>query len=1026
VNIAAFGERHARALTFLAAAVVLAGLLVASRLPVSLFPSVGFPRVQIIADVGDRPADRMMVEVTRVLEEAVGTVPGLVTVRSVTGRGSCDISLNFRWGIDMDTTLALVQGAVEQVRRSLPADTQIELRRMDPTVFPVIAYSLTGSRTDPVALRDLALYRLRPLLVQVPGVSQVAVLGGQVREYAVDVEPDRLLAHGVTLAEVRDAIARTNEIDSVGRLEQDYRLYLVIATGRFLDASAIGRTVVKSVDGTPITVADVARVNASVEPQWIRVTANGEPAVLVNVYQQRDASTVSIAHGIQEVLTAYRAKLPPDVSLAAYYDQSELIVSSVHSVRDSIIVGIVLGIMVLFAFLRNWRVTAIAAASVPVSIGATLLVLEGFHNGLNIMTLGGIAASVGLILDDAIVMIENVMRHVHAATGETSRAIEAAVREMVRPVLTSSFCSIVVFVPLAFLTGVTGSFFASLSLTVVAALVASLAFSLFVVPPLATRLLGATRVEQAREPAEGGRFDTAYVKIMERLLARPSLVLVAVAIAALASWGIYRQLESGFLPEMDEGAFVLDYFTLPGASLDESSATLARVERILRETPDVETYSLRTGTQLGGGITEPNQGDFLVKLRRGKRRPIAEVIDGVRHTIATSVPGIQVDFLQLMEDLIGDLTAVPQPVEIKIFGADLVRTQATARRIAGELAHVEGVVDIFDGIRIAGPTMNVVVDPWRAGRFGISTRDVDDVVGTALAGRAETNILFDEKLIGVRVRYAGAAHAQERDLLATRVPLPAGDSVPVGAIADVHVEPGTTEIARENLQQMVAVTARIEGSDLGGTVARIQKHLADTVRIPPDQDITYGGLYREQQASFRGLLVVLVAAVALVFLVLLFAFESYRAPLVVLAVDVMSLLGVLGLLWVTNTPLNMSSLMGMIMIVGIVAENAVFLLFYAEQYASDQPMNAALIEAGRVRARPIVMTTLAAVLALLPLALGIGAGAQMQRPLAIAVIGGFSLSVPLLLVCLPPLYALGGRSTRRPASGRPLPPDEWN
>ena len=338
----------------------------------------------------------------------------------------------------------------------------------------------------------------------------------------------------------------------------------------------------------------------------------------------------------------------------------------------------------------------------------------------------------------------------------------------------------------------------------------------------------------------------------------------------------------------------------------------------------------------------------------------------------------------------------------------------------------EGVVDIFDGIRIAGPTMNVVVDPRRAGRFGISTRDVDEVVGTALAGRAETNILFDEKLIGVRVRYAGAAHAQERDLLATRVPLPAGDSVPVGAIADVHVEPGTTEIARENLKQMVAVTARIEGSDLGGTVARIQKHLADTVRIPPDQDITYGGLYREQQASFRGLLVVLVAAVALVFLVLLFAFESYRAPLVVLAVDVMSLLGVLGLLWVTNTPLNMSSLMGMIMIVGIVAENAVFLLFYAEQYASEQPLNAALIEAGRVRARPIVMTTLAAVLALLPLALGIGAGAQMQRPLAIAVIGGFSLSVPLLLVCLPPLYALGSRSARKARGGRPLPPDEWN
>ena len=1013
MNLAAFAERHARALFFLTGALTLAGFGLATQLPASLFPTVSFPRVQVLADVGDRPADRMMVEVTRVLEEAVGTVPGLVTVRSVTSRGSCDISLNFRWGLDMDTTLALVQGALEQVRRLLPAETQVNVRRMDPTVFPVIAYSLTASTTDPVALRDLALYRLRPLFVQVPGVAQVSVLGGEIREYAVDVEPDRLVAHGVTLAEVRDAIARTNEIASVGRLEQDYRLYLVVGTGQFSGLEAIGKTVVKIVDGTPVTVGDVAEVRPSVEPQWIRVTANGVPAVLVNVYQQRDASTVAIAGGIERALIAYRTKLPPDVTLAKYYDQSELIVSSMHNVRDSIAIGIALGIGVLFAFLRHGRITAIAAASVPVSIGVTLVVLGAFGNGLNIMTLGGMAASVGLILDDAIVVIENVMRHVHAATDARLQSVEVAVREMTPAIVASSLCSIVVFLPLAFLTGVTGAFFASLSLTVVAALTTSLLFSLFVVPALATRLLRASDVASHGREAEGGRIAAAYTSAMRRIFARPSLVLVAFVLAVAASWGVYRELESGFLPDMDEGAFVLDYFTLPGASLEESATTLARVERILRETPDVETYSLRTGLRLGGGITEPNQGDFLVKLRAGPRRPIGDVINGVRHAIETSVPGIEVSFAQLMEDLIGDLTAVPQPIEIKIFGDDLTRMQTTARSVAGELRHVDGVVDIFDGIRIAGPTMSVILDPARAGRFGLATHDVTDTVGTALAGRADTDILLGEKVVGVRVRYAGAARAREQDLLATRLPLSGGDSIPLDAIADVQVQPGTTEIARENLKQMVAVTARIEGSDLGGTVTRVQRHLAKTVRIPPDEDVAYGGLYREQQASFRGLFVVLIAAVVLVFLVLLFTFGSYRAPLAILAVDVMSLFGVLALLWLTGTPLNVSSLMGMIMIVGIVAENAVFLLFYAEQFrAAGQPLAAALTEAGRIRGRPVIMTTLAAVLALLPLALGIGAGAQMQKPLAIAVIGGFSVSVPLLLFCLPPLYALGSRPAR--------------
>ncbi len=1006
MTITAFGTRHARALFFLAALLTLAGALAARQLPVSLFPVVSFPRVQVLADVGDRPADRMMVEVTRVLEEAVNSVPGLVNVRSVTSRGSCDVSLNFRWGLDMDTTLVLVEGAINQARGDLPPETRVRIRRMDPTVFPVIAYSLTGTTTDAVALRDLALYRLRPLLVQVPGVAQVAVLGGQVREYAIDVEPDRLLAHGLTLADVRDAITRTNLVTSVGRLEEDYRLYLVTGTAQFPDLDAIGRTTIKVVSGSPITVSDVARVAPSVEPRWVRVTANGVPAVLVNVYQQRDANTVAIAEGISRVLAQYRTKLPPDVGLAKYYDQSELITSSMHNVRDSILIGIGLGIVVLYAFLRHGRITAIAAASVPVSVGITLLILKALGQSLNIMTLGGIAASVGLILDDAIVVVENIVRHTRIGR---EHALQNAVGEMTSPMVTSSLCSIVVYAPLAFLTGVTGGFFASLSLTVVAALVASFLFSMFVVPQLAERLLG-DGAEDHTESHHAGLTDTRYGRGLAHLLAHPIIVPCIAGLCVIAAWGLYHQLETGFLPEMDEGAFVLDYFTVAGSSLDETSATLSRIEQILHATPDVDTYSLRTGLRLGGGITEPNQGDFLVKLKAGKRRPIGDVMDDVRHQIETTVPGVRVAFAQLMEDLIGDLTAVPEPIEVKIFGDDLGQTQESARRVAQELRQVPGVVDVFDGIRVAGPTMNLVVDSQRAQRFSLTAQDTAATLETALAGRADTNVVFGEKLIGVRVRAAPHARESQQALLALRMPVEGGGSVPIAAFTGVEIQPGTTEIARENLKQMVAVTARITSSDLGGTVDRLRERLARAVHFPPDQDVIYGGLYREQQASFHGLLIVLASAVALVFIVLLFGFESYRTPLVIMLVDGMSLVGVLGLLWVTRTPLNISSFMGMIMIVGIVAENAVFLIFYIEQYrATGDDLSVAMIRAGHVRARPIIMTTLAAVLALLPLAFGIGAGAQMQKPLAIAVIGGFSLSVPLLLFCLPPLYALGYR-----------------
>ncbi len=696
-------QDHRRSVLFLLGALIVGGLVATWSLPVALFPHVDFPRIVIDLDAGDRPAERMTIEVTMPVEEAVRSVPGLRSIRSTSSRGSAQISVNFDWGSDMVSAMLQVESAINKALPSLPAGTTFEVRRMDPTVFPVMAYSLISSRLSPVELRDVAYYQLRPLLSTVSGVAKVDVQGGAEAEWHVMIDPARLEAHGLTLDDVAKALSAANTINAVGRIEDHYKLYLAIVDSRVTAARQLGETVLQKGSAGLVRVADIATIASDVVPQWTRVTADGRDAVFLQVYQQPDGNTVQIARDVAAKLKEYRPQLPRGITIANWYDQSQLIIESAGSVRDAVFIGVLLAGVVLMMFLRNGRITLIAVACVPASLAATVLLLSILHMSFNIMTLGGMAAAVGLIIDDAIVMIEHIIRRLRGHSGAHRGIVWSAAAEFTRPLVGSSLSTIVIFAPLAFLSGVTGEFFKALSLTMAASLVISFLIAWLAVPILADHFLGEKDARQEEGGAFTARVHRGYGRMMRRVLARPVLVLVGVVPLLMAAWLCYQNVGTGFMPKMDEGGFIIDYVADPGTSLTETDRLLRQVEAILQATPEVQTYSRRTGMQLGAaGLTEANEGDFFVRLKPRPRRDIEEVMDDVRGQVEKTVPGLDIEMAQLMEDLIGDLTAVPQPIEIKLYSDDNARLQSAAPTVAGAIGKIHGVVDVFERHRPGG------------------------------------------------------------------------------------------------------------------------------------------------------------------------------------------------------------------------------------------------------------------------------------------------------------------------------------
>jgi len=959
-------------------------------------------------DAGDRPAERMAIEVTWPVEEAVRSVPGVRNVRSTTSRGSADISIDFDWGEDMVSAKLQIESAINQVLSTLPSGTTFDVRRMDPTVFPVIAYSLTSDTVPQVKLRDIAKYQLRPLLSTIRGVASVGVQGGEKEEYRVTADPIRLKAFNLSMSDLTNSLSTSNVIKAVGKIEDHYKLYLVVSDTSFKNISQINNTVVRSGKNGVVLVEDVAKVSKEVVPQWIRVTANGKDAVLFQVYQQPGGNTVQISKDVKTKLSSFKNKLPKSVRISNWYDQSELILSSAGSVRDAIVIGVILATIILFIFLRNYKITLIAVIAVPAVLAATILIIFVFHMSFNIMTLGGMAAAVGLIIDDTIVMLEHIIRRFRSrAKPETHhRKVLAAVSEFTKPLTGSSASTIIIFLPLAFLSGVTGAFFKALSLTMAASLLISFVVAWMAVPLLADRFLVEKDSESEDKPLFGYGMSDGYTRIMNKTVKNPLLLLLIIVPMILLGWYGYKHTGSGFMPHMDEGGFILDYRTPSGTSLDETDRLLRKLEKILVSTPDIQTYSRRTGLQLGGGLTEANEGDYFIKLKPFPRKPIEKVMNDMRSRIEKNIPGLEIEMAQLMEDLIGDLTAVPQPIEIKIYSDDGELLQKVGPRVANAIKNIRGVVDVRNGIVLAGDAININIDRVKASLEGVNPGTVTQLLSGYLSGNVTTQIDRNPKLIDVRLWIPSDMRSNQPDVGKLQIRAPDGHLFPLKRIANISVETGQPQINRENLKRMIAVTGRISGRDIGSTIRDVKKKLNSKGFFPDSVYYELGGLYSQQKKAFKGLIMVFISAVMLVFLLLLFLYESIRAALAILSMPLLAVSAVFTGLWITGTELNITSMMGMTMIVGIVTEVTIF--YVSEYYDIPKNINRidALILAGKNRMRPIAMTTLAAILALLPLALAIGQGASMQQPLAIAIISGLIVQLPLVLIVLPVLFHL--------------------
>ena len=995
--LAGLVERYGRAIILSVALIAGAGLVAGASLPSSIYPRLEFPRVVIIGHSGTLSAQAMMLSITRPLEQAVMEVPGIRRVRSTTFRGATEISAQFEPATDMIVALQQVQGKIDDARQDLPAGTDLIVERLTPAAFPMYILNLTGSL--PAAdLYDYAFYVMRPRLARVAGAGQVAVASSDTREIEVVVDPARLLTAGLTIHEVSERLHAANTLAPVGRYTSGGVQPLVLGSGQWPSIEAIGQTPVAVRPDGVLRLQDIAEVAPGSPDRTGLITGNGRDAASISVSQQVGANIIDIETGIEQAVSELTHTLPAGLQITKVYDLAEFVRSAIASVRDAILLGGFLAVVILLLFLRDWRLTLVASITLPLAVLMTLVVMHGFGESINLMSMGGLAVAIGLVIDDAVVVVEGIHRRVLEGS---ATPVADAVHDLTAPVVSSTLTTVVVFAPLGLLSGVVGQFFRALSLTLSAAVLASLALALTLIPLLARWGIRTS----AHSATPGRRLDETYVRTLRPILTRPILSLALALILALAGVALYFQVGSGFLPHADEGGFVIDYQTPAGTALEETDRLVRKVEQVLLKTTEVAAIQRRTGSELGLFATQSNSGDVLVRLknRRQRSRSADEVISDLRDELHEAAPGLDIEFVQLLQDMLGDLEGNPTPIEVKVFGDDANVLAEIGGKMEEMLGKVDGVVDIV-GVQNGNPEMTWQIDPVAAGRLGLTVADVSQQLSSAWLGEVATDYLALDRTIPVRVRYPDAIRLDGGRLGQTMVRGTEGKIAPVSALATLVPGAGQTLLSRENLRQMVLVSAYLEGRDLGGVVAEITATLQG-MKLPVGYTWEVGGQYLSQRQAFQELLEVLGIASALVFVVLVIHFRAFRPAVLILAAAPLSLAGALLALVITGTELNVSSAMGLVLLIGLVVKNGIVLLDYAERERERGIAPAeAVYDAARVRLRPILMTTLCTLFGLVPLALGIGAGAELQRPLALAVIGGLALSTAITLYLIPAMY----------------------
>ena len=984
--------------------ILAAGIFSYTKMQSSLFPEVTFPKIKVIADNGLQPVSKMMITVTKPLENAIKRVPGLKNIRSITSRGSCEISAFMSWKEDIDLSKQQIESSINQIKGELPPGTSILVEKMNPSILPVIGYVIKGEGKSNIEINQIANYIVKPFLSQVAGVSEIRVIGGKTKEFDVELQPQKMSALSVTPAMITTALSESNFISSNGYMNDYNRMYLTVTDANVENLEELRNLIISNNGKRILRLQDIAKVRIAEQIEYVRVNANGENAVLVAIVKQPNANLIDITNGVaKKVEELNKTILPRGVSLSSYYVQADFVNESIRSVSDSLWIGLVLAIIVSVIFLRSVKSSAVILITIPLTISLTLVSLYILGYNFNIMTLGAIAASIGLIIDDAIVVVEQIHRtHEEHPETPTKELISKSVNYLLPAMIGSSISTIVIFFPFILLSGVAGAYFKILANTMMITLICSFLVTWIGLPVIYLLLSGKrkpVKIATAQHERKSGKWISFFIL-------RPTISFLFVALLIGSVYFISSRLETGFLPEMDEGSIVLDYTSPPGTSLQETDRMLREVEKLFPFVPEIETYSRRTGTQMGFFITEPNTGDYLIQLRRDRKRSTNEVIDEIRQKVESTQPALQIDFGQVIGDMLGDLMSSTQPIEIKVYGDNVKVLQGLARQVASVTENVKGTADVFDGIIIAGPSINIEPDNQKLAQFGITPADFQTQLQTQLEGTTIGNIFEKEQQTAIRMIYPDAINTTMDRMKNGTIFLPNGKLQPLIQLAHITPEQGSAEIERENLQSMIPVTARLNNRDLGSVMKELQQAIKSKVNIPQGYHISYGGAYEEQQQSFSELLIILLSAALLVFTVMIFMFKDIKVALLIIVISILGISGSMIALFLTNTPLNVGSYTGIIMIIGIIGENAIFTFLQFHQTLQTSNPDEAVVYAISTRLRPKLMTALGAIIALSPIALGIGTGAQLHQPLAIAVIGGFIIALPLLLIVYPSMLRL--------------------
>ena len=987
------------------AGIIIGGLFLYGQIQTSLFPEITFPKLKVIADNGEQPVDKMMISVTRPLEDAIKQVPDLKLLRSSTSRGSCEISAFLNWDADINVNQQMLESRIAQIKNMLPPDVEIQIEKMNPSILPVIGYTVESDKKTPIELNLIATYVVKPFLSQIEGVSSVGIIGGKAKEYWIELDQQKMTAVSVTPEMISEVISQSHFISSNGFLSDYRRLYLTITDAALYNLEDISEAVIRNDGKRIIRLKDISEISVREKTEYTRINANGRQGLLVAILKQPNANLVDLSERVAEKKKELEKILPADVRLSLYYDQADFVNDAVKSVNDSIWIGLLLAILVAIMFLRSFRASSTILVTIPVTLLMTVIVLYSIGYTLNIMTFGAIAAAIGLIIDDAIVVVEQIHRtHEEYPERPSTQLVNQAISYLFPSMLGSSISTIVIFFPFMLLSGVAGAYFNVLTNTMIITLVCSFLVTWIGLPVIYiwfSRLkpLFPAKKEQMIKTVKSRRWVSFFIK-------NPVVSIFFLIILAGSIFYILPKLETGFLPEMDEGSIVLDYKSPPGTSLDETDRILNEVEKIIVSIPEYESYSRRTGAEMGFFITEPNDGDFLIQLKKERKRTTEEVIDDIRKRVEATQPALQIDFGQVIGDMLGDLMESVQPVEIKIFGSDQEKLNELSSQIALEIENVEGIEDIYDGILIAGPYIDIIPDNDKLAQFNVTPGSLQFQLQTMMEGNIVGSIPEKEQLTNIRMIYPNSTKNGLNQIRDQYIFLPDGKLKPLASLASFNIKKGVAELKRENLKSVSIVTARLNNRDIGSAINEIRGIINSKFSLPQGYHIEYGGIYAEQQKSFNELLMILVLSSLLVFALMLFLFRDFRAACTILLIAVFGISGSLIALFITNTPLNVGSYTGLIMIVGIIGENAIFTFQQFMTNRANGSVDESLVYAISTRLRPKLMTALGAIIALLPLAIGIGTGAQMNQPLAIAVIGGFIIALPLLLIVFPTLLRL--------------------